>query len=252
MSFPRRAAECCSALRPSATTETPNLSGEKAVAALVKSWNVDFILTVGDNVYAPQTLDNAVGSSSTDYIGGYQGSYGAGSAVNRFFPTLGNHEYERRIFPATDYFALPDNERYYDFQVGPVHFFALNSNKQEQDGRSATSVQAQWMQSVLADSDARFNVAYFHHTPYTPSGGTSAMRWPLREMGRGRGLCRPRARLLPRESGRQQRRRPFPYITTGLGGAGERAARRRRQSRDGNRRGHADRVLHGRRLQRDT
>ncbi|WP_245518046.1 hypothetical protein, partial [Mesorhizobium sp. M2D.F.Ca.ET.148.01.1.1] len=30
-----------------------DLSGEKAVSALVHAWNPDFILTIGDNVYAP-------------------------------------------------------------------------------------------------------------------------------------------------------------------------------------------------------
>ncbi|MBV7416830.1 metallophosphoesterase, partial [Aeromonas sp. sif2433] len=119
-----------------------SLNGEKAVAALIRSWNADFVLTVGDNVYGPQLIDNAIGQQYHDYIGNYQGSYGSGSAINRFFPTIGNHEYnDGNLSNYLNYFTLPDNERYYDFQIGPVHFFALNSNKQDPDGRSATSVQ---------------------------------------------------------------------------------------------------------------
>ena len=199
------------------------LSGEQAVAELVDTWNVDFILTVGDNVYGTMSLDNAVGQFYSDYIGNYQGSYGSGSAINRFFPTLGNHEYEdNKVDIYLSYFTLPDNERYYDFQIGSVHFFAVNSNSQEPDGRSGSSVQAQWLAAGLAASDAMFNVAYFHHTPYTPSGGTSAMRWSFEAWGADAvfaGHDHEYFRVMRDDNhdGVQ-----FPYITTGLGGSRER------------------------------
>ncbi|CDX14004.1 hypothetical protein MPLB_1380022 [Mesorhizobium sp. ORS 3324] len=199
-----------------------DLSGEKAVSAMVHAWNVDFILTIGDNVYAPQVLDAAVGQQYHDYIGNYQGAYGSGSTINRFFPTLGNHEYnEGNVTNYLNYFTLPDNERYYDFQVGPVHFFALNSNKQEPDGRSYTSVQGHWMQNLLASSDATFNVAYFHHTPYNPAGYTAIMRWPFEQWG-------VNAVFAGHEHNYYRENRDdngdgvyLPYTTTGLGGSGK-------------------------------
>jgi hypothetical protein len=199
-----------------------DLSGERAVADMVRGWNVDFILTVGDNAYGSRTLDNSAGQFYSDYIGNYTGAYGSGSTVNRFFPTLGNHDYEDSGLPAyLNYFTLPDNERYYDYQVGSVRFFALNSNKPEPDGRSATSPQGQWLQSSLASSDATFNVAYFHHTPYTPGGGTSAMRWPYENWGvdavfAGHDHDYYRVMRDDDSDGTQ-----LPYTTTGLGGAGE-------------------------------
>ncbi|MQW85611.1 hypothetical protein GHJ82_01690 [Sinorhizobium saheli] len=198
-----------------------SLSGEQAVAQLVHGWNVDFILTVGDNVYAPQTIDNAIGQFYHDYIGNYKGAYGSGSAVNRFFPTIGNHEYDDGNVPGyLNYFTLPDNERYYDFQVGSVRFFALNSNSEEPDGDSASSVQGQWLQSALATSEALFNVAYFHHTPYTPGGGESDMRWPFENWGVDAvfaGHDHEYFRVMRDDNGDGV---PLPYTTTGLGGAG--------------------------------
>ena len=199
-----------------------DLSGEKAVSAMVHAWNVDFILTVGDNVYAPQAMDAAVGQQYHDYIGNYQGAYGSGSSINRFFPTLGNHEYnENNVTNYLNYFTLPDNERYYDFQIGPVHFFALNSNKQEPDGRSSTSVQGHWLQNLLATSDASFNVAYFHHTPYNPAGFTATMQWPFEQWG-------VNAVFAGHEHNYYRENRDdngdgvfLPYTTTGLGGAGK-------------------------------
>ncbi|MDX8520145.1 metallophosphoesterase, partial [Mesorhizobium dulcispinae] len=199
-----------------------DLSGEKAVSAMVHAWNVDFILTIGDNVYAPQVLDAAVGQQYHDYIGNYQGAYGSGSSINRFFPTLGNHEYnEGNVTNYLNYFTLPDNERYYDFQVGPVHFFALNSNKQEPDGRSSTSVQGHWVQNLLANSDATFNVAYFHHTPFNPSGGSAIMRWPFEQWGVDAVFAGHQHNYY-RENRDDNGDGVFlPYTTTGLGGAGK-------------------------------
>lgn len=198
-----------------------DLSGEKAVAALIHSWNVDFVLTIGDNLYAPQQLDNAVGQQYHDYIGNYQGAYGSGSAINRFFPTLGNHEYnEGNVSNYLNYFTLPDNERYYDFQVGPVHFFALNSNKQDPDGRSSTSIQGQWANSLLAASDASFNVAYFHHTPYNPSGSTTTMRWPFEPWGVDAVFAGHQHNYYRENRDDNGDGVQLPYTTTGLGGAG--------------------------------
>ena len=69
---------------------------EAAVAALVHSWQPDFILTVGDNNYpsgATDTMDENVGQYFQAYIYPYYGQYGPGADTNRFFPTLGNHDW---------------------------------------------------------------------------------------------------------------------------------------------------------------
>src|SRR6266511_3399595 len=126
------------------------------VANLVKSWKPDFIITVGDNNYpdgAASTIDPNIGQYYHEFIYPYKGRYGAGATVNRFFPSLGNHDWHARgAQPYLEYFTLPGNERYYDFVWGPVHFFAVDSDVREPDGNSSASTQGLWLQTQLAAS----------------------------------------------------------------------------------------------------
>ena len=72
---------------------------ELDVANLVKSWNPDFIITTGDNNYmdgSASIIDQNIGKYYHEFIGNYQGDYGEGSSINRFFPSLGNQHERRR------------------------------------------------------------------------------------------------------------------------------------------------------------
>lgn len=167
-------------------------SGEQSeadVAELVKSWDLDFIITTGDNNYArgeAATIDENIGQFYHDFIYPYKGAYGAGADVSRFFPTLGNHDwYTAGAQPYLDYFELPGNERYYDFEWGPVHLFALDGDPSEPDGVGASSVQAAWLQTRLAESTAPWKIVYNHFPPYSsgPHGNTDWMQWPFQEWG---------------------------------------------------------------------
>jgi tartrate-resistant acid phosphatase type 5 len=160
------------------------------VAALVKSWNADFIVTLGDNNYpagAAATIDYNIGQYYSDFIFPYVGQYGTGAAENRFFSALGNHDLDTDLGqPYFDYFSLPGNERYYDFVEGPIHFFMLNSDPREPDGRSADSVQAQWLKKKLAASNAPWKLVILHHTPYTSSlkrRPDAELQWPFTAWG---------------------------------------------------------------------
>ncbi len=163
--------------------------GEAAVAELVKSWEPELIITVGDNNYPSgeaETIDDHIGQFYHEFIHPYQGEYGAGADVNRFFPTLGNHDWQTdNAQPYLDYFTLPGNERYYDFVWGPVHFFALDGDGKEPDGNNRQSVQAQWLQEQLAASTSPWKLVYFHHTPYSSArhGSYRRMQWPFAEWG---------------------------------------------------------------------
>lgn len=164
-------------------------SDEADVANLVKSWDPDFVITVGDNNYpagSAETIDANVGQYYQEFIGNYQGLFGEGSPENRFFPSLGNHDWQSDdAQPYLDYFTLPGNERYYEFVEGPVHFFAIDSDGHEPDGNSASSQQAQWLQERLAASTSPFQVVYFHHAPYSSGshGNEEVMQWPFAEWG---------------------------------------------------------------------
>jgi tartrate-resistant acid phosphatase type 5 len=196
-------------------------SGEQSeadVAELVKSWNPDFIITTGDNNYPSgeaATIDENIGQFYHEFIYPYKGTYGAGADVNRFFPSLGNHDwYVAGAQPYLDYFELPGNERYYDFTWGAIHLFALDGDPDEPDGVGASSDQAAWLQSRLAASSAPWKIVYNHFPPYSsgPHGNTDWMQWPFQEWGATAVLAghdHTYERLLVDG---------FPYFVNGLGG----------------------------------
>jgi tartrate-resistant acid phosphatase type 5 len=165
-------------------------SAEADVSALIHGWKPDFILTVGDNNYpdgAASTIDANIGKYYHDFIFPYVGSYGSGADINRFFPTLGNHDWHTtNAQPYLDYFTLPGNERYYEFTWGPVHFFALDSDENEPDGINEGSVQAAWLKKELAASTSPWNIVYTHFPPFSSGsmhGSTDWMQWPFASWG---------------------------------------------------------------------
>lgn len=120
------------------------------VANLVNGWNPEFIITVGDNNYpngAQSTIHENIGNYYREFIDLDDRRFGRDNGVNRFFPSLGNHDWNTRgATPYLNYFrALPGNKRYYDFVKGPIHFYAIDSDPHERDGIGATSPQASWL-----------------------------------------------------------------------------------------------------------
>jgi len=191
---------------------------ELDVANLVKSWSPDFVITTGDNNYptgSASTIDQNIGQYYQEFIYPYTGSYGPGAAYNRFFPSLGNHDWDSpNAQPYLDYFTLPGNERYYDFVQGPIHFFAIDSDSREPDGITSSSAQAIWLQNALAASTSPWNLVYMHHPPYSSGdhGSTPALQWPYAAWGADvvlAGHDHDYERLL---------RNGIPYFVNGLGG----------------------------------
>lgn len=196
-----------------------NNKAEGDVAAMIASWNPDFVVTAGDNNYpdgAASTIDGNIGKYYNPYIYPYLGKYGAGGSTNRFFPALGNHDWKTdSAKPYLDYFTLPSNERYYDFTEGPLELFILDSDPNEPDGVSKTSIQGEWLRSQLAASTAVWKVVVFHHAAYSSGlhGSTTYMRWPFKEWGADAvisGHDHTYERLMVDG---------IPYFVNGLGGA---------------------------------
>lgn len=163
---------------------------EGDVATLVHSWDVDLIVTTGDNNYPngeASTMDDNVGQYYSDFIYPYKGTYGPGATENRFFPTLGNHDWRvESLQPHYDYFTLPGNERYYDFERGPVHFFIVDSDRREPDGRTLDSIQAHWLRETLEARVAPWQLVFTHHPPFSSSrkyGNNQELQWPYAEWG---------------------------------------------------------------------
>ena len=163
-----------------------NSTPEADVANLVNSWNVDFIVTVGDNSYGSDPIDDNIGKYYADWIGNYNGNYGNGSLINRFFPCLGNHDYTDGggLNAYLAYFTLPHNEEYYDFVWGDVHFFMIDSDPSQTDGIEETSVQALWIKDKMLNSTAKWKIAVLHRPPYHSTGSQyDEMRWPFKLWG---------------------------------------------------------------------
>lgn len=160
------------------------------VAEMVRQWQPAFIVTLGDNNYpngAAGTIDENIGRYFSRYIHPYKGLYGPGADANRFYPALGNHDYYTEgALPYLDYFTLPGNERYYDIVQGDLHLFILDSNEQEPDGRSADSMQAQWLAAQMAASSARWKIIILHHPPYSSGGKHGSqpiLQWDFAGLG---------------------------------------------------------------------
>jgi len=192
---------------------------ELSVANLIKSWNPDFIISVGDNDYIypnPSYMDKAIGKYFSDYIYPYKGDYGTGATENKFFPCLGNHDVDRDSGEAYfDYFTLPNNERYYDFEKGEIHFFVISSDSTEKDGRTFNSVQGNWIKNKLENSSSKWNIVFFHEPPYSSLYGEKKdLQWPFKEWGADivlTGHCHHYERLS---------NNGFTYIINGAGGVG--------------------------------
>lgn len=159
------------------------------VSNLIKSWTPDFIVTVGDNNYpdgAASTIDDNIGQYFHEYIYEYSGKYGAGSPTMRFYPSLGNHDWSANgTVPYLEYFGRRNVWNYYDFIKGPVHFFMLDSDREEPDGITPDSQQGIWLRKGLAASTSVYNVVVLHHAPYSSGwhGSSEYMRWPFKEWG---------------------------------------------------------------------
>lgn len=178
---------------------------ELAVADQVASWNEaegpDFVVTVGDNRYGDGLdMDTAVGKYYCPYLHGAAAGANCGgsdSDINRFFPSLGNHDYNDGggLSEYLAYFDLPGrgaattgssgNEQWYDFIKGPVHFFAIDSQAALNDPSSASAQQV-WLENELEQSPTEWQVVFFHHSPYSSStshGSTPAMQWDFAAWG---------------------------------------------------------------------
>ena len=201
-----------------------NTINERRVANLVASWEPAFVVTTGDNNYdngAAGTIDRNIGQYYSQFIGNYQGQYGDGSPTNRFWPSLGNHDW-RAIDcdgdtcdgPYLDYFTLPGNERTYDVDMGLMHLFVVDSDDAEPRGITANSTQAAWLQAGLTASTACFDVVVFHNPPYSSGrhGSNLTMRWPFAAWG---------AEMVLNGHEHSYERidaAGMPYIVNGLGG----------------------------------
>lgn len=158
---------------------------------IAASPKADAWLMLGDNVYSH-------GRECEYLLAMFRNMYEGIFRNTTAWPAPGNHDYDSDSNPLTNtgpyfnIFALPklggsggiasNTEAYYSFDVGNVHFIALDS-----DGvsRAADGPMATWLQADLAyaKANAKWIIAYWHHPPYSKgshnsdtAGATTDMR----------------------------------------------------------------------------
>ena len=181
-------------------------SGAARVGELVRGWQPDAVVTVGDNLYSTppgvegtDMFDLTVGQHYCDFLGGAApgpNCPSGGGAANRFFAATGNHDYsDAGIEHYLDYFDLPGpgverrhpsaSERYYDAVIGPVHLFVIDTTPALED-EAYLEEQRTWLQSGLAASTTPWQIVAMHHPPFSSGsdgGPTPQFQWPYARWG---------------------------------------------------------------------
>lgn len=144
--------------------------GEQWTADQVASWDVDAIVTAGDN-----TQNEVDCVPYAESVWGYFERGPGGQGAPPLWPTLGNHDYSdagagldayRRAFPYLST-AADAEQRWYTESVGDVTLFVLDSETSPDD----LGVQRTWLKEALSHQrDAHpggWNVVLFHRPVYT-------------------------------------------------------------------------------------
>ena len=136
--------------------------------------NLDFYLTVGDNIY-----QNGEASLYDPY---WFRLYSPTMRRVPVFPALGNHDVRPLSHngqPFLDFFHLPGNGptglvgRNYSFDYGNAHFVAIDSNPFDDNNaksQSITKTITDWVRRDLAATRQPWKFAYFHHPGYCSVG----------------------------------------------------------------------------------
>jgi predicted phosphodiesterase len=117
----------------------------------LKAYPFSFVLMLGDNIYGRET--------ARDFERKFERPYRSVlEAGIPFYAALGNHD-EPNIQIHYKPFNM-DGQRYYRFRRGDAEFFALDSTYM-------STAQVKWVEQALADSSAKWKIAYMHHPMYS-------------------------------------------------------------------------------------
>lgn len=145
-----------------------------------------FWLMLGDNAYNDGTLDQ--------YQQGVFDIYEPLLERSVVWPAFGNHDGHSassvtETGPYFDLFTFPKfgeaggvpshHAGYYSFDYGNVHFICLDSFG---SGRTSADEMLDWARQDIAQAQAKWNVAFFHHPPYTKGSHDSDIERDLIEI----------------------------------------------------------------------
>jgi hypothetical protein len=124
----------------------------------------EFVLLTGDNIYYQEKAEDM----KTKFEDAYRPLLDKGI---KFYATLGNHDESNQRF--YEHFNM-DGKEYFRFKKGDVSFYSLNSNYMDKR-------QIKWMEDEFAADTSKWQIAFFHHPPYS-SGGRHGSDEDLREV----------------------------------------------------------------------
>ncbi|MCU0430050.1 MAG: metallophosphoesterase [Cytophagaceae bacterium] len=137
-----------------------------------KNKNTDFWLLLGDNAYNE-------GTDEEYQYAMFQDMFEKQMTNTTIFPAPGNHDlrtYVNNLEQAPYYqiFSTPTegesggfashSKAYYSFDYGNAHFISLDSYGTPRD---STEAMAAWLKNDLAQTQARWKIAFWHHPPFT-------------------------------------------------------------------------------------
>ena len=207
-------------------------SDAENVAQMIRDSDPDFIVHLGDLVYASSeydvTLDPMEELFARYYwwaIGGYKGPFGEGPQDNLLFACMGNHDWEDNFGSeerVQEFFKFPLDEMNYTFKRGCVQVWCISAyGPQTNSGAvggevdlSSTGPVATWLQAGLAASDAQWKIVCMGYPPYNSQRQSSyhILRWPFGDWGAHAVISGDQ------HSYERIEVDGFPYLISGLGG----------------------------------
>lgn len=175
------------ALGDCGNASTNQVDTKNAFLNYIGSNDIDALISLGDNAYS-SGLDAEFQSEFFDI---YENDI---LRNMKLYPAPGNHDYGNssantgvRNNAYYNSFSLPDSaqcggtisgtEAYYSFDIGDVHFVALDSYGRENSNTTklydTTGAQCVWLKNDLSINTKKWTVVYFHHPPYTKTSHNS-------------------------------------------------------------------------------
>jgi predicted phosphodiesterase len=135
------------------TGTAPQYAVGRQMAAARATFQFEFVIMLGDNLYGRQDPGDFVDKFERPYADLLH-------AGVLFYATLGNHDDPAsRFYPAFNM----DGERYYTFARKNVRFFVLDTNVLDRK-------QVAWLENALTTSRDEWKICYFHHPLYSNAG----------------------------------------------------------------------------------
>ncbi|MBP6023725.1 metallophosphoesterase [Ferruginibacter sp.] len=175
------------ALGDCGNSSTNQVDVKNAALSYLGANDLDGLLTIGDNAYN-SGLDNEF---QLEFFDIYKDDL---FKNKKLYTAPGNHDYGNssantgvRNNAYYNSFSIPTaaecggtasgTEAYYSYDIGNVHFVALDSYGREDANTTkmydTSGAQSTWLKNDLAANTKKWTVVYFHHPPYTKTSHNS-------------------------------------------------------------------------------